>query len=183
MAKKQSKLVAAKDGLGYQSSLLTQPSIPSLWVAHPKRNQSQQLNLNPVLPKVNRLKRRQDFTAVYKYGTRRSDGTLTSIAKRHTQEGTKDSPPSSPKSSNRSNQGGQPTRIGISISQKVSKKAVVRNRIKRQIRAAWRSLLPRISEGWDIVVVVKPPATQCNYRQFLQKLEQLLAQVEGLNGN
>ncbi len=132
-----------------------------------------------MLPKVNRLKHRQDFTAVYKYGTRRSDGTLTLIAKRRTNEFTNDSP-NAPKRSNRS---GQPTRIGISISQKVSKTAVVRNRIKRQIRAAWRSLIVRVSEGWDIVVVVKPPATQCNYRQFLQKLEQLLAQVEGLNGN
>lgn len=132
-----------------------------------------------MLPKVNRLKHRHDFTAVYKYGTRRSDGTLTLIAKRRTNEFTKDSP-NAPK---RSNTSGQPTRIGISISQKVSKKAVVRNRIKRQIRAAWRSLIVRVSEGWDIVVVVKPPATQCNYRQFLQKLEQLLAQVEGLNGN
>lgn len=144
-----------------------------------KAKSKQVTYLNQVLPKVNRLKHRQDFTAVYKYGTRRSDGTLTLIAKRRTNELTKDSP-NAPK---RSNQGGQPTRIGISISQKVSKKAVVRNRIKRQIRGAWRSLIVRVSEGWDIVVVVKPPATQCNYRQFLQKLEQLLAQVEGLNGN
>jgi len=135
-----------------------------------------------VLPKVNRLKHRHDFTAVYKYGTRRQDETLTLIAKRRTSECTQDSLPSSPDSPNGSNQGGH-TRIGISISQKVSKTAVVRNRIKRQIRAAWRSLIGGVSEGWDIVIVVKPPATQCNYRQFLQKLEQLLAKVEGLNGN
>jgi ribonuclease P protein component len=37
------------------------------------------------------------------------------------------------------------TRIGISISTKVSKRAVIRNRIKRQIRAAFRSLLPQIA--------------------------------------
>ena len=144
-----------------------------------KAKSKQVTYLNQVLPKVNRLKHRQDFTAVYKYGTRRSDGTLTLIAKKRTNELTKDSP----NAAKRSNRSGQPTRIGISISQKVSKKAVVRNRIKRQIRGAWRSLIVRVSEGWDIVVVVKPPAVQCNYRQFLQKLEQLLAQVEGLNGN
>jgi ribonuclease P protein component len=140
-----------------------------------------------VLPKVNRLKHRHDFTAVYKHGTRRSDEALTLIAKKQTNGLTQDIPPSSPnspnRSTNRSTIGSQPTRIGISVSQKVSKAAVVRNRIKRQIRAAWRSLLSQVSPGWDIVIVVKPTAKQCNYRQFLQKLKQLLAQVEGLNGD
>jgi ribonuclease P protein component len=79
----------------------------------------------------------------------------------------------------------QPTRIGISISTKVSKKAVVRNRIKRQLRAAFGSLLPRISPGWLIVVVVQPSAGQqeCVTQQFLQELEQLLVAAEVLNGN
>jgi ribonuclease P protein component len=136
-----------------------------------------------VLPKVNRLKHRHDFTAVYKSGTRRSDGTLTLIAKKRTNGFTKDLPSSSPNLSNGSYICVVPTRIGISVSQKVSKTAVVRNRIKRQIRAAWRSLLSQVTEGWDIVVVVQPSARQCNYRQFLQKLEQLMAQMEGLNGD
>jgi ribonuclease P protein component len=136
-----------------------------------------------VLPKVNRLKHRQDFSAVYKSGTRRSDGTLTLIAKKRTNGFSQDAPSSSPNSPNGSYICVAPTRIGISVSQKVSKMAVVRNRIKRQIRAAWRSLLSQVSAGWDIVVVVQPPARQCNYRQFLQKLEQLMAKVEGLNGD
>jgi ribonuclease P protein component len=80
---------------------------------------------------------------------------------------------------------GIPTRIGISISTKVSKKAVVRNRIKRQLRAAFRYLLPRISSGWLIVVVVQPSAArqECVTQQFLQELEQLLVAAEVLNGN
>ena len=78
-----------------------------------------------------------------------------------------------------------PTRIGISISTKVSKKAVVRNRIKRQLRAAFRCILPRISPGWLLVVVVQPPAArqECATKQFLQELEQLLVAAEVLNGN
>jgi ribonuclease P protein component len=75
-----------------------------------------------------------------------------------------------------------PTRIGISISQKVSKKAVVRNRIKRQIRGALRQLLPHLSTGWRIVVVVKPNATECGYEQFLQELKQLLTNAEVMDG-
>lgn len=76
----------------------------------------------------------------------------------------------------------RPTRIGISVSQKVSKRAVVRNRIKRQIRAALRQFLSHLSPGWQLVIVVKPNATQCDYEEFLQELEQLLTNAEVLNG-
>ena len=79
-------------------------------------------------------------------------------------------------------EGKPPTRIGISISLKVSKKAVVRNRIKRQIRAILRQLLPQISPGWHLVVVVRPGASECDYAQFLRELKQLLAEAEVLHG-
>jgi ribonuclease P protein component len=71
-----------------------------------------------------------------------------------------------------------PTQLGISISQKVSKRAVVRNRIKRQLKAIFRDLLPQVVAGWQLVVVVKPSATQCSYGQFLQELKQLLCKAE-----
>jgi ribonuclease P protein component len=76
-----------------------------------------------------------------------------------------------------------PSRIGISVSQKVSKRAVIRNRIKRQIKAAFRQLLPRISPGWWLVVVVNPNAVQCEYEQFLRELEQLLTNAEVIDGH
>jgi ribonuclease P protein component len=75
-----------------------------------------------------------------------------------------------------------PTCIGISIGLKVSKKAVIRNRIKRQIRAAMQELLPHLPWGWQIVIVVKPSATECGYGQFLQELKQLLISAEVFNG-
>jgi ribonuclease P protein component len=75
-----------------------------------------------------------------------------------------------------------PTRIGITISQKVSKRAVVRNRIRRRIQSALRRLLTSFSTGWDLVVVVSPQASQCEYLQFLQELEQLLIDAEVLHG-
>jgi ribonuclease P protein component len=78
-----------------------------------------------------------------------------------------------------------PAQIGISISTKVSKRAVVRNRLKRQIAAALYELLPKISPGWRIVVVVKPTAAEmkCVTQQFLQELEQLLEQAEVFYGH
>lgn len=76
----------------------------------------------------------------------------------------------------------EPPRIGISISQKVSKRAVVRNRIKRQLRAILRGLLPHLQPGWDLVIVVRPTAVECDYQQFLQELKQLLSEAEILHG-
>lgn len=77
----------------------------------------------------------------------------------------------------------QPTQLGISVSQKVSKRAVIRNRIKRQIRAALRQFIPCLPLGWQIVIIVKPNATQCDYEDFLRELEQLLMNAEVIDGH
>lgn len=118
-----------------------------------------------MLPIQNRLLHRQDFSLVYQHGIRRNAAALGLRAySRHAGIAL-------------------PSRIGFSISLKVSKRAVVRNRIKRQLRAAFRHLLPRLKDGWDLVIVVRSEALQCDYPKFLQQLEQLLAQAEILNGN
>ena len=122
------------------------------------------------LPKVNRLKNRHEFQTLFREGNRLKSSHLTLRALRlQTPSGIITGA----------------TRIGISISTKVSKRAVIRNRIKRQIRAAFRSLLPQIAPGWSLVVVVKPEAvlSKCDYQQFLQELKQLLAKAEVINGH
>ncbi len=121
------------------------------------------------LPKANRLKQRRDFTAVYQRGLRRNSDNLALRALRPRQ---KDELPPKP-----------PSQIGISISKKVSKRAVIRNRIKRQIRVALRQLLPRIPPGWKVVIVVRESAIECDYFQFLQELKQLLVDAEVINGD
>lgn len=75
------------------------------------------------------------------------------------------------------------SRFGISISKKVSKLAVVRNRLKRQIKAALRSLLPQIQPGWSVVIVVRSTIVDCTYAQILRELEQLLIKAEVIRGN
>jgi len=47
-------------------------------------------------------------------------------------------------------------RLGILISTKVSKKAVVRNRIKRQFREIIQQELPRLKKGHDLIIIVLP---------------------------
>jgi ribonuclease P protein component len=128
-----------------------------------------------MLPDANRLKHRKDFSAVYRKGMRRNSAHLSLRALR---------PPKSAFSTKpTAEKSVPPTRTGISISLKVSKRAVVRNRIKRQIRAALRQLLPRIKLGWDLIIVVRPSAQECNYAEILQELEQLLVEAEVLDGN
>ncbi len=130
------------------------------------------------LPKANRLKSRKDFQAVFREGIRRHSDHFTLRALR---------PSGSKKPSLDTATSDKPlpsTRFGVSISTKVSKRAVIRNRIKRQITAALHGLLPKLSPGWRVVIVVKPTAAEskCVSQEFLQELEQLLVKAEVFNG-
>ncbi|MCX7593613.1 MAG: ribonuclease P protein component [Fischerella sp.] len=137
------------------------------------------------LPKANRLKSRKDFQAVFREGIRRHGVYLTVRALPPSQLKKPSVDAASEMTPSTDSVDLVPTRIGISISTKVSKRAVVRNRLKRQISAALHRLLPKLSPGWRLVVVVKPTAAEskCVTQQFLQELEQLLAQTEVLNGH
>jgi len=78
----------------------------------------------------------------------------------------------------RSTQTGKTVQFGISISRKVSKRAVIRNRMKRQIKAILRQQLPNISDSWQVVIVVRPAAVECSFDKFLRELEYLLKKLE-----
>lgn len=109
------------------------------------------------LPKCLRLKHWRDFQTVYQQGKRyRQPHLLLRSLQRPTAVS---------------------SRFGIAVSQKVSKKAHQRNRIKRQIRAAILQLQPQLEPGFDVVVIVLPQAIGCNYEHFLRELEQLLSQA------
>ena len=71
--------------------------------------------------------------------------------------------------------------FGIAVSKKVSKKAVLRNRLKRQLRSLIRFFLPQLQPGWQVVIVVLPRAVTCKYEHFLRELEQLLNQAGMFN--
>jgi ribonuclease P protein component len=49
---------------------------------------------------------------------------------------------------------GEP-RLGLAVPRSTGG-AVVRNRVKRQLREAWRALLPRVSRGHDYVLIARP---------------------------
>ena len=60
-------------------------------------------------------------------------------------------------------------RLGLSVGRKVGG-AVKRVRIKRQLREAFRLMLPRFQAGFDFIVVVRPHrvATAEDYRRHLE---------------
>ncbi len=138
------------------------------------------------LPKRYRLKHRRDFSAVYRAGLRR-DAPHLSLRALRVPNGYVSLDPASldrlgavqPEMVDVTL---MPTRIGISISQKVSKRAVDRNRIKRRIRAALRYLLPELFPGWLVVITVRPGTAECGYEEFLRELKQLLTKAEVLDG-
>lgn len=121
-----------------------------------------------------RLKNWRNFKKVYEKGRfYRSDNlNLKALF---------DPPPD--QKSNLSNEELPPTCLGISISKKVSKKAVVRNRIKRLIKACFRELLPLINQGWKLIIIVRSTAIECEYEHFLRQLKKLFNKAGIIHGH
>ena len=84
-----------------------------------------------------RLSRSKDFDAVYRHGTSASTRYLT--LHWFPREEDPDGEP----------------RLGLAVPRSVGS-AVARNRIKRQLREAWRSLLEQVPSGKDYVLVARP---------------------------
>ncbi|MBD2259790.1 ribonuclease P protein component [Pseudanabaena sp. FACHB-2040] len=125
------------------------------------------------LPKQHRLRHSREFSAVYRHG---SKAVSEHLVVRVLAQNTAASPGLNEVKAD-------PPKFGISISQKVSKRAVIRNRLKRQVRAAIRQLLPSIRCGLQIVVIVRPDSVECEYGEFLRELEQLLSKLEVIDGH
>ena len=121
------------------------------------------------LPRQHRLRSPQDFTSVYQQGRKVVSRCLVVRA-------LLESAPLEGAASTAS-------RFGVTVSQKVSKRAVIRNRLKRQIHTAISQLNPQISSGHSVVINVRPRAITCGYGDFLRELEHLLIKLEVLNGH
>jgi ribonuclease P protein component len=84
----------------------------------------------------NRLSRSRDFDAVYRHG--RSVSTRYLVLYWFPREDGSDEP-----------------RLGLAVP-KATGGAVVRNRIKRQLRESWRARLERVPGGRDYVLIARP---------------------------
>ena len=110
----------------------------------------------------NRLSRSRDFDAVYRHG--RSTSTRFLVLYWFERE---DEP-------------GEP-RLGLAVPRALGN-AVARNRIKRQLREAWRARLERVPAGRDYVLIAKPglpEAVQANGFGWLgERLDEVLGKAE-----
>jgi len=131
-----------------------------------------------MLPQENRIRQSRDFSKVYRHGQKVVSKHLVLRALAHPQ-----AEPSGGEHSLLGHPPLPPARIGITVSQKVSKRAVVRNRLKRQVRAALRGLLPQLEPGSWIVINLRPEAVQCEYAEILRELEELLTKLEVIHGH
>jgi ribonuclease P protein component len=84
-----------------------------------------------------RLSRSKDFDTVYRHGTSASTRYLTLHWFPREDDATEE------------------PRLGLAVPRSVGG-AVVRNRIKRQLREAWRTLLGDVPRGRDYVLVARP---------------------------
>lgn len=97
-----------------------------------------------------RLRRPADFTAVHRRGRTAASDTLLL----------------------RSLRTGQPqTRVGFAVGKRVGN-AVVRNRVKRRLRAAVTAVA--LAPGWDVVIIARTPAAAQRYAPLAAGLHALL---------
>ncbi|MBT4277379.1 ribonuclease P protein component [Candidatus Falkowbacteria bacterium] len=102
-----------------------------------------------MLPKNNRLTHRKDFDNAFKVGQSFFSEVLGVKA-------TENNLPDS--------------RFGIVVSTKISKKAVARNKIKRQIREVIHKNLDKIKKGLDVVIICRPGIEKKEFQEIEQAI-------------
>jgi len=68
----------------------------------------------------------------------------------------------------------QHTRIGFVVGKSVTKKAVLRNKIKRQLRSAVYGCIEEIKEGLDIVMMPAADITEKSFNEINKEVKKIL---------
>ena len=157
-----------------QSSAGEDPRVPSA-DAHPRRSRHPggspgqgslaALGLTGVLPAGARLRRRSDFAATLRAGRGRTGGSGPNLLVVHVSLGSADSADASDL---------LPPRAGFVVSRAVGG-AVVRNRVRRQLRHLVAARLGGFPAGTRLVVRVLPPAATASGAQLGTALDSALS--------
>ncbi len=75
------------------------------------------------------------------------------------------------------------TRVGFLVGLKVSKKAVIRNKVKRRLREIFRLLIKdgKLKAGFDVIVLVRPEITEKKYNEIKEAVMRVLEKASMLN--
>jgi len=113
-----------------------------------------------MLPKENRLKKKKDFDQVFKQGKSFKEDFLFLKTKKNKLK--------------------EP-RFGFIVSTKISKKAVVRNKIKRRLREIAKGSLVRLRPGLDVVLVAQKGIEEKEFAEIKEVCEKLFRKANILN--
>ena len=107
-----------------------------------------------MLPKANRLKRDKDFKALFSKKTPGVFGVFCGAKWKKNDL--------------------KVSRAAVVVGTKISKIAVVRNRLRRQIREVLRLNLDKLKPGYDLVLIVNKKALNKEYSELEQDVLKLL---------
>ena len=110
-----------------------------------------------MLPKINRLREEKDFDKIFKKGKNfKNSFLILKVLQNNLKE----------------------NRFGFIISKKVSKKAVLRNKIKRRLRDIIHQNTKNIKKGIDVVLIVLPGLEEKNFLETKEILNILLKKAD-----
>lgn len=112
-----------------------------------------------MLPRENRLKKKKDFERVFRKGKGVKGNFL--VLKILEKKENKEEP-----------------RFGFIVSQKVSKKATLRNKIKRRLREAVRKNLKFLKKGIDGIFIALPGIKDKDFQKIKEEVEFLLKKTK-----
>lgn len=112
-----------------------------------------------MLSPQNRLKKKKDFERVFKQGDS-IRGSLFFLKKVNNQK--------------------DYTRVGFIVSKKISNKAVVRNKIKRQLREATREELKNYEGKDDLIIVALSPIKKAGYKEIKKDISLVFRKIYNL---
>lgn len=109
-----------------------------------------------MLPIKHRLKKREDFAQVFSKGAYAGcDGLSIKYAKNSLEV----------------------SRIGFPVGKNYSKKAVVRNRTRRVLRAATSEFLKELKPGFDIIILIKPTYQNIELKKITTELKKVFSKA------
>lgn len=71
----------------------------------------------------------------------------------------------------------QPSRFAVIVSKKISKHAVKRNLLRRQISSAITEFIPELNPGFDTIILIKRTLLEATYLQIKDELKAILSQA------
>ncbi len=72
---------------------------------------------------------------------------------------------------NRTPKAASETRFAFIVSNKVEKRAVYRNKIRRQLQAIAQKLISRVKKGYDIVIITKGGILEVDFQEIENQFE------------